>query len=549
MVVGAALVMVVGACSFSHSEGPSQALGTGPSAVPDAGSTLRTVAAPTMRGAAPSVVPTPDPSVSPGVHGQSRQPPNVLFVFIDDARVDDMRAMPKTCRLIGGHGVRFVRAVSPNPLCCPARAELLSGQYTHNNGVLTNGSPDGGYYAFKDLRDNLGTWMQAAGYRSAYIGKQMNSYAHPDPDDHSRLDLSVMPGWTDWFVPVRYVYNYHKSLIDHNGRAELYPHEYKARLYAHHANQLIAQWSQKSSKTGTRTPWGMIISYLAPHPEYSHGHWHFPSGEAKYRGSLKGHMPQITDDAAIGDAYVAGKPAYIRAMQPFTRRERQQVLKDKRMRQEALRGVDDAIASNVAALKKAGVLQDTIVMVMSDNGYMLGEFGDPGGKIVPYRWSNMVPLLVRGPGFPAGVEVTKLVAIPDVTATIVDAMGLTPKRTLDGISLLKLIHHRKLGTHRPIELEAGHRLTPGWRTKNFHRSYVGIRTNRWQYVHYGNLHHQGRSYRGEQELYDMAHDPNQLHNLAHDPAYADIKAQLQQRLKTLKNCSGETCRQPLHLHR
>src|SRR4029079_15598828 len=76
------------------------------------------------------------------------QRPNIVLISADDMRRDELRYLPKTRALLGQEGMRFTDALTPHPLCCPARAELFTGQYAQINGVRTNFPPQGGYTAF-----------------------------------------------------------------------------------------------------------------------------------------------------------------------------------------------------------------------------------------------------------------------------------------------------------------------------------------------------------------------------------------------------------------
>ena len=86
-------------------------------------------------------------------------PPNIVLVLLDDARIDDMRVMREVTERINGRGATFRRFYSSFPLCCPARATLLTGQYPHNHGVLNNVQPTGGWAEFDDS-STLATWLQ-----------------------------------------------------------------------------------------------------------------------------------------------------------------------------------------------------------------------------------------------------------------------------------------------------------------------------------------------------------------------------------------------------
>jgi len=86
--------------------------------------------------------------------------PNVLVLMLDDANAADILFMPKVQHRLVAHGVSFTQALAPNPLCCPSRVSLLTGQYSHHHGVRTNSPPDGGFFvAFLDGQPaGCGAW-------------------------------------------------------------------------------------------------------------------------------------------------------------------------------------------------------------------------------------------------------------------------------------------------------------------------------------------------------------------------------------------------------
>src|SRR4051794_20912510 len=81
-----------------------------------------------------------------------RERPNIVLITTDDQTTSDLRWMPHTRELLGGSGVRFSNFISPNPLCCPARASILTGQYSQNNKVWANSGTLGGYYSLDNTR-------------------------------------------------------------------------------------------------------------------------------------------------------------------------------------------------------------------------------------------------------------------------------------------------------------------------------------------------------------------------------------------------------------
>ena len=101
--------------------------------------------------------------------------PNIVMLMTDDQSVTDQVVLKKLQKRLGERGTTFTRAFSPYPLCCPARATLLTGQYAHNHDVLGNTQPYGGF-ANLDDSSTLPVWLQAAGYRTAMLGKYLNGY-------------------------------------------------------------------------------------------------------------------------------------------------------------------------------------------------------------------------------------------------------------------------------------------------------------------------------------------------------------------------------------
>ncbi|MGH2726292.1 MAG: sulfatase-like hydrolase/transferase, partial [Actinomycetota bacterium] len=140
---------------------------------------------------------TPTASTSPSAprprtSGVADDRPNLVLIVTDDQWTSSVEGMPAVQRLLGDHGVVFPNAFASTPLCCPARAGILTGRYAHHTGVYSNMAPHGGVTAFDD-RSTLATWLQAAGYQTSLVGKYLNGYGNlPTP--------GVPPGWDDWHV-------------------------------------------------------------------------------------------------------------------------------------------------------------------------------------------------------------------------------------------------------------------------------------------------------------------------------------------------------------
>ena len=141
----------------------------------------------------------------------------------------------------------------------------------------------------------------------------------------------------------------------------------------------------------------------------------------------------------FNEADVSDKPVGIRNRPLLGPQRIRQIRENYQQRLESLLAVDEAVARLVEALRRARDLDDTLIIFTSDNGFFHGEHRVPAGKLLPYEPSIRVPLIMRGPGIPAGRRVHQRVANIDLAPTIVDAAGATPGRIMDGRSLLPVI--------------------------------------------------------------------------------------------------------------
>jgi N-acetylglucosamine-6-sulfatase len=122
--------------------------------------------------------------------------PNILVVMTDDEAASDVAVMPNVRRLLAGQGTTFADAVDSFPLCCPARATFITGQYAHNHGVAGNFWPYG-WYGMKDRANTLPRWLQKAGYTTALIGKWLNGYGARDAHGEVPKGFSIWRGLLD----------------------------------------------------------------------------------------------------------------------------------------------------------------------------------------------------------------------------------------------------------------------------------------------------------------------------------------------------------------
>ena len=153
-----------------------------------------------------------------------------------------MRVMKTVGKEMKRKGVTMKRYFDNFPLCCPSRSTLLTGQYAHNHHVLSNSPPDGGYGVFNELHgDNyLPLWLQAAGYRTSYVGKYENGYA--EPDEYGTVPTDVPRGWDDWHVLAPSRAQYFNYTLNQNGTLRQYTsaeEDYSTDVFTKKAKRFI----------------------------------------------------------------------------------------------------------------------------------------------------------------------------------------------------------------------------------------------------------------------------------------------------------------------
>jgi N-acetylglucosamine-6-sulfatase len=465
-------------------------------------------------------------------------PANVVVLMTDDQTVGDMAVMPRTRRLIGRAGVTFTRSFVSYPLCCPSRATFLTGQYAHNNRVLCLYRDCGGGYGRLDTREYLPVWLERAGYATVHIGKFLNGYGSERPADVPR-------GWTEWYGLVDHsTYRMWGYKLHENGRTRTYgrPFVETARHYQTDVlrNKAVSFIRRRAP---AEEPFFLSVGFLAPHHESAFVHTRtgrLVRPAPRHRAAFA-HAP-LPRAAAYNERDVNDKPWFLgRWHGPLTPTEHVAILARSRARRASLLAVDEAVARIVKELRRAGELDKTLIIFTSDNGFMQGEHRVPQGKMLPYDPSTRVPLLMRGPGIPAGRRSRALVGNVDLASTILDLTPATTRRRLDGRSILPFARNPRLLSARPLLHETGGNGVFGRRREEGARglqprvpAYRAVRTNRWLYVSYKG---------GQQELYDAKRDPAQLRSLAADPRYRVRLRTLRRIMTDLSRCRGLACRE------
>jgi len=244
-----------------------------------------------------------------------------------------------------------------------------------------------------------------------------------------------------------------------------------------------------------------------------------PVAAARHRSLYPHARPPSLSDPAFNEVNVSDKPRYVRQTAP---KSVSSLVTYHRARIRSLRAVDDQVRATVDALRTLGELGNTYLFFTSDNGFLMGEHRLKG-KNTPYEQSLKVPLLVRGPGLPAGTVRRATYGMPDLAPTFVELSGATPGRVMDGRSMLATLRSGAPG-YRDYLIQAGTETLPWW--------WRGVRSQRYAYVRYAD---------GFQELYDLVKDPHELRNVAYRSAYRQVRADYAARLARLGGCSGAAC--------
>ncbi|HEU4515451.1 MAG TPA: sulfatase-like hydrolase/transferase [Nocardioidaceae bacterium] len=463
-------------------------------------------------------LPGPQVAAAPGT-GQ----PNIVLITTDDQNVEDLRHMPYTLELLGGEGVTFDDAISSYPLCCPARATILTGQHAHNHGVLANEPPAGGWEKLRPKADRtLPVWLQNAGYRTTFTGKFLNTYGRTDKTE-------VPPGWNDWHAIAHRVYDFDDAWVNENGTLVDHTGDYQADITQDVTEEAIRQGAEDGQ------PFFVWQSNLAPHgacsTDGSSCTWGPPVPAPQDRGTFDGlplyaeRLPSFNERVAVEKPARISRLRRLDAVQVADLRD----LNEKIV--ESLQAVDRNVRDTVELLDSLGQLDNTLIVFASDNGYLLGQHRWKG-KVLGYEPSLRVPLMMRGPGVPAGAVVDETVSLVDIAATLAEAAGAVPLMPLDGISLRDVAQGRVEG-YDALAIEAG----PAYKdVPDDQYLYRGVRTDRYTYMEH--------PVTGEIELYDRVADPYQLDNVAYRPTHRATRDALAAMLRRLGDCAGASCHQP-----
>jgi N-acetylglucosamine-6-sulfatase len=436
--------------------------------------------------------------------------PNILVVLTDDQPYYTTAQMPELQSGLVGRGVSFSRAFLVDPLCCPTRATILTGKYTHNHHIVSNALPDGGAKKFRQdslEKDTVATRLDAAGYSSGLFGKYMNGYD----------GKWIPPGWERWFAFIGDINREETYNVKDEGRVRTFSRQ------KWHETDLVADRAARFIESHQEGPWFALVAPHAPHGPY--GGSFVPD---RHRHDFDGARRGAADIPSFDEADISDKPFDAPRLSVDEKREIQKAYEGKL---EALQAVDDLVGRLLGKLESTGQLDNTYVVYLTDNGYLLGEHRLTE-KGQPYEESIRTPLIIRGPGVPVGQTRGRLAADVDLAPTIAGWAG-TDSSGYDGRSLAPLLSDSPPQQWREALLIEHFIEEEGV-------PFSGVRTERYAYFE--------RTRTEKKELYDLDTDRYELHNrfksdqqnsTPPDPA---LVAYLEGRLQALRDCKGEACR-------
>ena len=420
----------------------------------------------------------------------SEKRPNIVLILPDQMRGQAMgcagNRQVKTPNLdrLAGEGAYLPNTFANTPVCCPARAILMTGEYCHRNGMTAND------LRLRESRQTIAEWLQAAGYRTGFIGKW-------HLDGGWRLPGFIPPG------PRRQGFEYwaanecdHRPFHTHYFRDSDTPiplGKFEAEGWVDLGIDFIQQ-----SKTDQR-PFCLFLFMGPPHDPYT--------APEKYLRMYNPEQIERRPNWQSGEGRFPGK-------------------KEIAAYYAAVTAVDDQIGRLVTALDKSGFRDDTIVMVSSDHGDMLGSHGQRL-KRKPWEESIRVPGIIRYPRRIRPGRRDALFSHIDIVPTLLAFTGVKPKAAVQGVDLSAYLSGQSRDTPDSVYFQIfgpfhGDGTEHAWR---------GVRTSRYMYA---------RTQDAPWLLYNLEDDPFEQTNLVEQSAARPLRDKLDARLQQWMQSTGDS---------
>ncbi len=421
--------------------------------------------------------------------------PNMIVITVDELRWDGLGVTghpfvetPHIDRL-AREGMLFENAFVPTPLCGPSRACLITGQYAHTHGSYKNQAPKG---HTKELK-TYPMLFQQAGYKTAFIGKWTTG---------RNGDKTVHPGFDRWFCSgVNRDYKM-DPIVNVDG---------EWIQYIGHATDIDSAEAAQFIREHRDEPFNISLWHRSVHTSY--GDEHLLAAE-RNRDLYKG--------VPVPRAISAQEPLIV---QPAIKGFAQRPPTDEDIRNIARMTVDidDGVGLIYETLEDLGILDETVIIFSSDNGFFFGEHGLTEKRLA-YEEAIKVPFIVRYPPLiEAGTTSDVSTLSIDVAPTLLEMASIPIPSELQGQSLVPVFQGRQLRQPRPSLL------FEFWPEQNLPRRscwWKAVRTDRWKFIHF---------YKEPfvDELYDLKADPFEMNNLIDSPEHQEIVVEMTRELASL----------------
>jgi arylsulfatase A-like enzyme len=466
--------------------------------------------------------------------------PNIIFIMSDDHAAHAISAYgsrvnrtPNIDRL-ARDGALLTNVFATNSICTPSRAAILTGQYSHVNGVTM-------FNRFDGSRTTVARLLQQAGYHTGMIGKW---HLGSDPAGFDRWD--ILPGQGAYFDPIFYSDTGEKTYTD--------------RYVTDVITDLGIGFLQSRPRN---KPFFLMMHHKAPHrpwqPTDAHAA-HFAAqripepptlwdGYETRTDAMRENMQRVAADLTNRDLkrtppagltgadltrWLGTKPDSVMVERdggtvmltgvPLVRWKYQRYMQDYLA---TVQSVDESVGRVLDYLDKSGLANNTVVIYTSDQGFFLGDHGLFDKRFM-YEESIRMPFLIRWPaGIKRGTRTSAMALNVDFAPTFLAMAGLPTPRDMQGRSMLPVLRGA----------------TPrDWRTSMYYRYYhdpgdhntrahYGVRTLTHKLIYFWK--------KDQWELYDLVNDPFEMHNLYGEPGQATLTATLKTELARLKREVGD----------
>ncbi len=445
---------------------------------------------------------------------------NVVFILSDDHRYDFMGFTGKVPFLetpgmdrMATDGVHIRNGFVSTSLCSPSRASILTGQYAHNHRVVDNQSlvPEGTTF--------FPEYLQAAGYQTGFIGKWHMGEHH----------FGKRPGF-DFWASFRGQGQYFNPVINFNGEEKAFTDSaYVTDVLTDYALEFLENRNEEK-------PFFLYLSHKGVHADFKPAPRHlgkYQNEEVAYPPSM---FPPNHERATVtSEEYdYENVPNWVKAQRiswhGVDYMYHGQINFDDFYKRycETLLSVDESVNTVIDYLEKNGLLENTVVIYMGDNGFSFGEHGLID-KRQAYEESMRVPMLAMGGGIPEGYKVDEVIQNIDIGPTVMDFAGVQKAENMDGNSFKDLLFQKQTDWRDTVYYEYFWE-RPFPQTPTVH----AVRTSKYKFIRYHGIW-------DINELYDIENDPYEMKNLIRDTTYNEVAAGLRDALfKWLEETGGES---------